>query len=959
MTTRAILSADGVTDDFSVTLSDDKLTSIRAKFKKNYFGLPPYGSEQQLTPSALTYMARKQLEKKTKRGLSENDDNLGASKDGLDINEFDNNLKALKEEVDNAVDNNVAQRKVAQALLTMVKNEIMIKHFLNNGGLDAVLKLISETKDGNVLVTCADSLLQASRDPKNTKVLFDRGILHTLIYLNSQTDTMGSSRIPVDEGTMKYLVASILGNLTINPNLDETLVNSGLLGIVQNVLLQVSNTETMCFLLMSLSNVCPAIVGPDAELAVRVCMQITKKIDVAKFQSKAVFIADVYNNFSRINHYSSLLVDEAVIPLLLHLMDVHMIDDMLKLCTETLANLSINRKNRREISGSGIANRLTTLFEIGSPSTRSFSLMIMGNLLSSGLFYDKVANEHTISFMLENLLDAKHEQQFGAVCFCLSQLAKVESSCKVMVKCGVIPILLGFLQKAPKAALDNLMAVLVSVSKYSSFFSVIMKEVKSMVDELYEMVKDEEQSLYQRLCVVQICLNLSVRPEFADYLDEGMIDTFVVSLKLMFSSPKATDDIRFFALIAMTNFAHNCKKSRQVILGRDLIELMQDVGITDDRLNVKYAGLLNIISNEESCIYKLLELGTQRLVVSMQDSFNRLELTNKKDKTTSSKKTFKKGQGTKALSELLNTNSLQLTSNASNTNEENANPTSSNSLRDISEGELGKALSAAILHNMALKRPTLAPGVLITLLNLAKNNTSLRVLHCVRSLSNMTTHPKAKVSLNKEAKRLIPLLTVIMRCGCEEAEKVQYYCAVALCNIFSGNIERSSLTDMIKSTTTVDLVVVTLLRINSAATKEILCKAFFNMLSRTDIRPTLVVQLDMLAAVMELCKVEYLELFELCVRILYNITCELHPSAPEQEQYSKKLVSLKLCHFCIDRLRYKPGYEKQGSTTNKTIRILMGMTLANMSFIKPLVVDMSKNGKLISEAMSRVCAIHS
>jgi hypothetical protein len=63
--------------------------------------------------------------------------------------------------VDSQTDGNVtAQRKVAKALLTMVGNDVMIKHFLYKGGLDAVLKLIHDSKDIEVLQVCANCLTQ-------------------------------------------------------------------------------------------------------------------------------------------------------------------------------------------------------------------------------------------------------------------------------------------------------------------------------------------------------------------------------------------------------------------------------------------------------------------------------------------------------------------------------------------------------------------------------------------------------------------------------------------------------------------------------------------------------------------------------------------------------------------------------------------------------------------------------
>lgn len=88
--------------------------------------------------------------------------------------------------------------------------------------------------------------------------------------------------------------------------------------------------------------------------------------------------------------------------------------------------------------------------------------------------------------------------------------------------------------------------------------------------------------------------------------------------------------------------------------------------------------------------------------------------------------------------------------------------------------EMGRALIAATLHNISLRKATIGPGVLTLLLTVVRNTKTLRVLHVARCLANLSVHPKSKVALAKERK-LIPLLTAVMRCGCEEAERVQHY----------------------------------------------------------------------------------------------------------------------------------------------------------------------------------------
>ena len=90
------------------------------------------------------------------------------------------------------------------------------------------------------------------------------------------------------------------------------------------------------------------------------------------------------------------------------------------------------------------------------------------------------------------------------------------------------------------------------------------------------------------------------------------------------------------------------------------------------------------------------------------------------------------------------------------------------------ELELGRNLVAASLHNISLKRAIIGAGILTLIMNLMRNTKSSRVLHCARTLANFSGHAKSKLILAKDTK-LISLLTSILRCGCEDAERVQHY----------------------------------------------------------------------------------------------------------------------------------------------------------------------------------------
>ena len=640
--------------------------------------------------------------------------------------------------------------------------------------------------------------------------------------------------------------------------------------------------------------------------------------------------------------------------MMIHLMDSYSTDEILRRATETIANLSINRKNRREIASSGIASRLTLLFDRGSSSTRASALLIMGNLLSSGLFHDKVANSQTISNILDNLLDINFPKQFNAVSYCLCQLSKSEVSSEVLVACGIIPITLGYLRQAPQDSVDYLWTVLVNIMQFDHFFLRIVIESKSIINELYEEVRNNASMPHQQMCIAKIGYYLSKQSNFKDFVDTKLIDLFVKTMKILFSSKLSSSQVQYSALINMINLANFCVDARSLILSADLIDIFYDNGIEDDKMNVLYVALLNILSNEESCCYRLLDNGVQKLLVSLQDSFQRL-MDGSRINIKKLKKASSRTMNVRNIQDLVSNTSVE-GGNKSQTMTHTLDFTNDGSVDPQTEGELGKEFTAAIIHNLALKRPILAPGVLPMMLSLAKNCKTLRVLHCTRALANMSVHTKSKLLISKESRRLIPLLTVIMRCGCDEAEKVQHYCAIVLCNILALSLDKNLLTELVKTGAIVDLMVVTLLRINAIATKETLTKAFFNLLGRAEIRETLVLQLDLLAALLELAKLEFVDLLELCMRSIYNITCDLKVGSGLESNYAAKLSSLKVPSMMISRLVYTPTLP--GSVSNRPIRLLLGMAVANMSFNKTLVLELAQSESKLADAMGRVYALN-
>jgi hypothetical protein len=204
-------------------------------------------------------------------------------------------------------------------------------------------------------------------------------------------------------------------------------------------------------------------------------MQCSKSLEIKDNYTNALFAVEIFVNFTRCFQYGALLCEEGLLPLIMSMLETHMTSDMIGKVSEALVNLSTTRKNRREIANCGIGLFLDRVFSLGAPDNRADILSMIGNLLTSGYFHDKIAREETISTMLNQLLDPKQTKQFVSVSYCLAQMAQVETSAKVMIKCELVPITLNLLPDTPVAAMENMWTVLVALSQQPMFFGTYFR----------------------------------------------------------------------------------------------------------------------------------------------------------------------------------------------------------------------------------------------------------------------------------------------------------------------------------------------------------------------------------------------------------------------------------------------------------------------------------------------------
>ena len=866
-----------------VDVTTDPLAHIKAKFKLPFFGMPV----EDKSPEALLYAGRKQLSKKKKKKGQDPDSDDEREEERRRQEEAALRAAAAAAASSSSTDlpkNSVAQKKVAHALQIMASNGTTTHHFIHDGGIEAVYRMISESDDEDVLGICSACLVEVT----------DKGVKHAPALLEKSIVSNVTTLIEVGSEYVKFMAARTLSNLSRMEGISNKLVRAGVVTAAM-ALIASTREDTVSYAALTICNVATDIAtGPDAEQAARTCTHVAKRLDLMNDVDAAKFASMLFNNLARVPVYSALLVEEGVIPMLIGmLMGLNEVP-IIEACVETFVNLSMNRKNQREISSSGVSNALSKILGLReSPLSRAYTLLMVGNLLSSGYLHDKIARKDVIDAIL-SMLDPRDPKQFVAVAFCVCQICLTEVSAELVVQCGVIPLTISLLDAVQSAeerdgtatastgtgvrdGVKYLWTLLINLTVVDDNVRAMCKGdvgqslVEHIDRECTSMLPYEEDITHngpvnRKDVTLQFLLNLTTRDFFQELFTDEQMMLLAAGLRELLREGREV--IRVTVLTVIINIAVKAVVTRPVFMGENLVALINELGITDPEVNNLYVQLLSLISEEEECSIRLLDSNTQMLVVSLQSSVT----------------------------------------------------------------DRGRDLSAAILHNLSFRRAAMCTGMLSTLMNLVRGCKTIRTLWVVRCIANLSSTIKTRTALAKE-RRLVSLLTVLMRGGGAEAERVQHYCAYAVCNILSTFMDKTILEELLKNGTVGDLVVVTLLRVNSKVTKASLAKALFNLLARGDFRSRMV-DIGILEALVELGKIELVELLDLHARSIYNISCEC-ATVPE---YAAKFGAIGIPSLLIGRITSSKSLH--GCVPTNGVKTMCGMAMANISFCSQLANDL-------------------
>ena len=208
-----------------------------------------------------------------------------------------------------------------------------------------------------------------------------------------------------------------------------------------------------------------------------------------------------------------------------------------------------------------------------------------------------------------------------------------------------------------------------------------------------------------------------------------------------------------------------------------------------------------------------------------------------------------------------------------------------------------KLCVSACYYNLSLKSVLTDHGFLNSLIDLSSTNINQRVVWCAMTFSNLTCYNKGRTIFGKEIVKVAPCLAAMMRSGCDDAEKIQKHCAIALCNSLSVWLKKDHIEKMVETGLIQDLIVIAVLRVNVDYIKTDLAKALANLLFTLDTR-TLMVEQGIMHSLIRLTKqVRTSEVITLCISALTNLTAE-----PNLESvYSASLMEMNAIHVLVSQ----------------------------------------------------------
>ena len=279
-----------------------------------------------------------------------------------------------------------SRRKVSKALLGMATSGSMAPYFMQSGGIEAVLRLLSDSDDVEVLAMCAGCIFQMSTYPEFISNLIQKHVIQNMITLIERGNE--EIRFQCSRSLANFSTCQSTSQDTDDSQFLALLISNGMLVALQILFNKCKRSDSVSYALLSLSNIAPSLnENSDQEICVRFTLTAVKRLNVLCDRGSAYFVSEVLNNMTRLAAFTYLLSEEGVLAVLLTLIDQYGHDlQIVASCTEAIVNISSNTKNRRKLVTSGVHSRLISIFDLNDPNASTNLLAMVTNMLRAVIF---------------------------------------------------------------------------------------------------------------------------------------------------------------------------------------------------------------------------------------------------------------------------------------------------------------------------------------------------------------------------------------------------------------------------------------------------------------------------------------------------------------------------------------------------------------------------------------------
>lgn len=818
----------------------------------------------------------------------------------------------------------LVKRKCSHALLNMSTNRAMQAQFVEQGGLTALLGLATECADNEVVVNCAACLVNLIPygDVYEPSRLLDLGVVRVLVRLALSNDAL-----------VRHCCALCLCRLSAQPGIEERLVVEGALTATTKLVQLFDNTpQTRIVAAKILVNLAAAVEGNQAESLVKHVLKVLGTM--VSGNGTQQFCAEAIASLACLPVARPILAKQGVIATLKLLLTTALTRETTEACAAALCNMGQLHGCRKEMLALGLIRLVSNVLRVGPTeiqhlctlclTTLSFQKDLRCALLREGAL-------RTIATVVARRADPDLTRH-GA-CALLNFAFDPQTREDVVGEDG-LPALMALLE-ADNSNVDEatranaLMALSNLLYDQATCPQVLETDVLDRLGAFRHHL-DAVPSLHEYVSVA--LLNVSIHPDFRKCLaaQGNGCASLLLDLVVLDKKKNKKDDE-----------PNNAKKTTSV-------KRPSEPAYVTNALKALYNLCLE---TEAQCVFIELQLLERlQLLNGLYDAPPPAPASHEPTLPGSRKKRpvvyAKSAEAPSDDASCLHLSALIL--HVLSTNKANHPPLLDAGVVSVlvkmaaSPNEKTKTVVAGSLYNVTQCAQVTHEDFLTALMALSHSQENARVLWCAWCFANVSTFPRGRVSLGKLARKVIPTLLAMMRSGCADAERIQYHCSVAMCNLLSVFLSKDDILAMVKDGTMQDIIVITVLRANDVQTKQVLAQALFNLLTREDTRPALIKQ-DVPLALLRLTTVEDPVLNLLCVKMLVNLSCEGESLAP-------KLLEMKVVRSMVEQCLSPSG--------GVQIKKLCATTLATLSRLPAMLIGLAARESNIVAGVRSIAVVN-